>query len=143
MARYLDEEGGVSEDRCMWCDLPATRLCDAALALVSAGIHKPAKGAAYEITSMDAMLSGSYTCDAPLCDKHRKVAGFVCGKVGDTIDYCPHHAALGDSGRPLPLLALDDIAKLRADLHALIRRGKFRLIQADPPIHPPSSHSKI
>lgn len=112
---------------CMWCDQPATRLCDAALALVSAGIHKPANGAAYEVTSLDAMLSGSYKCDAPFCGKHSKIVGFVCGEDPDTIDHCRHHAAHPEA-HPLPILALDDIAYLRTELHAQIRRGQFTVV---------------
>ena len=112
---------------CMWCDQPATRWCDAALAMVSAGVRKPKNRPAYEVTSIDAMLSGSYKCDAPFCAKHGRVVGFVCGEDPDTIDHCHYHAQHHEAVR-VPILMLEDIEVLRTDLHARIRREQFSVV---------------
>lgn len=73
---------------CLFCGKPATRLCDAPIAMVDGGWHKPNGRPPYKVTTMEAMLSTSYTCDAPFCEDHGHVIGFICGDIGDTIDHC-------------------------------------------------------
>lgn len=109
-------------DRCLFCSADATGYCDATIGLVSAGWHKPKGGPPYLMTTMDAMLSVSYTCDAPCCDQHRRIVGFVCGKDADTIDHCA-----GCFGRyePAPLLEPAQIAAIRTQRHTSYRRGRI------------------
>lgn len=112
---------------CLFCDRPSTRLCDAALGMVlDSVVPRNGKVAAYKATSMEAMLSGSYTCDAPMCDQHAKVVGWVCGKDADTIDHCPiHQERHHDRNEPV---TLEQLAALRSELHAQARRARFATI---------------
>lgn len=114
----------MSGERCLFCNAPATRLCDAPIAMVEAGWHKPKGRPPYRITTMEAMLSHSYTCDVPFCGKHGKVIGFICGKDPDTIDHCAGCVAAGrDGGRGL--LSPGAIDALRKQWHADYRRMRL------------------
>lgn len=105
---------------CFFCGEPSTLLCDFALALVIGGEVN-----GQPVTTMEAMLSGSYTCDAPMCRACGKMVGHVCaGKHSDTIDRCPLHASLpAEIAQPM---TLDQIAKVRRALHATFRRQRVR-----------------
>lgn len=64
---------------CGWCTTPSTRLCDA-----------PVEGP-----------KGLTTCDAAMCDEHRRWMGHVTRRVHgrrrcQDIDFCPEHAAIND-----------------------------------------------
>lgn len=107
---------------CMFCDQPATRWCDAPLALVKGG-ESTYKGITRPVSTMEAMLSGSYTCDAPFCAAHGNKVGHICGAEPDTIDHCHIHAG---APKRNGVLTLDEIAKLRRELHAPWHRRKLR-----------------
>lgn len=108
----------------MFCDRPATRLCDKSIGLIYLGeTERLSKGVEYRVTSMEAMLSHSHTCDASMCERHQVVVGFICGKEGDTIDYC-----IGchlDPAHPGGLMTPDEIDAERRRLHALYRRTRM------------------
>ncbi len=110
----------------MYCNEPATRLCDAVIALVDGGWVKPRGATPYKVTTMEAMLSTSYTCEAPFCATHGKVVGFICGKDGDTIDYCAGCIA-AERGRFERILTPGAIAALRRQRHAEYRRQRILL----------------
>jgi hypothetical protein len=67
-------------DTCLWCDRLATVYCDAVIGCIRPDI----------IDSIDNVTM--LTCDAPMCNKHRRKVGHVCGEDPDTIDRCPAHA---------------------------------------------------
>jgi len=122
----------VSE-RCLFCDKPATRYCDEAIAKVDGGWHKPKGRPPYRVTTMEAMTSGSYTCDAPCCSEHARVVGFICcrpSKHSDTIDHCA--GCQTRERKPLALLSLEAIAALRTQMHARYRRSRISTVEIDP-----------
>ena len=94
------------------------------IALVEAGLHKPKGRPAYRITTMEAMLAHSYTCDAPFCSKHGHVVGFICGKDSDTIDHCAGCVAAKRAGAR-GLLPPGAIAAIRKQWHAEYRRMRL------------------
>jgi hypothetical protein len=120
-------------EKCLFCEAPAIGLCDNALALVWTGQTEKVKGRPpHAVTSMEAMLSTSYTCDAPFCDQHGKLVGFVCaGKNSDTIDHCCGCVAAEQHRREL--MTADQISKLRSNIHAKWRRNQFKPVTKDPP----------
>ena len=110
--------------QCMFCDEPASRFCDFAIALVDSGEVVKTKGRApYRVTSMEAMLSVSYTCDAPMCGECGEVAGFISGKESDTIDHCKGCADREDGIKGLMTPA--QIAATRRQWHAQYRRSRI------------------
>lgn len=113
--------------RCLFCAAPATHFCDRAIALVDIGeTEKPKGKPPYRITSMKAMLSTSYTCDAPVCDRHRHVVGFICGKQGDTIDYC--EGCYGVDHGLVSLMSSGAIDSVRKQMHARYRRALIEVV---------------
>lgn len=113
--------------RCLFCDSPATHFCDRVIALPYIGETEKLKGRpAYRITSMKAMLSIAHTCDAPMCERHRHIVGFICGKDGDTIDYCAG-CAVGDHGIA-PLLTPEAIEAVRQQIHTGYRRVRIGVV---------------
>ncbi len=114
----------MGDERCLFCNEPATRLCDQAIGLVWTGERQKAKGRApHRVTSMEAMLSHDYTCSAPCCDKHAHVAGFICGKDSDTIDHCA--GCFGLDLHPVGLLTPAEIDVRRRMMHAAYRRSRI------------------
>lgn len=107
------------DDFCFFCGEPATLFCDYALALVIGG-----ECGGHPVTTMEAMLSGPYTCDAPMCRSCAKMVGHVCGADHDTIDHCPLHAGVATGSGEL--MTLEQIAKTRRALHARFRRQRVR-----------------
>ncbi|HZF98302.1 MAG TPA: hypothetical protein VEY92_08680 [Pseudoxanthomonas sp.] len=108
----------------MFCDQAATRLCDNALAMVDAGeVCKQPGAPPHRVTSMEAMLSHSYTCDAPFCDAHGHVVGFVCGVDSDTIDNCM--GCYGKSNDGMSLMTPGAIDAMRRQMHAGYRRQRI------------------
>lgn len=75
---------------------------------------------------MKAMLSTSYTCDAPVCDRHRHVVGFICGKQGDTIDYC--EGCYGVDHGLVSLMSSGAIDSVRKQMHARYRRALIEVV---------------
>lgn len=117
-------------DRCLFCDAPATHLCDAVIALPDGGWHKQRGKPPYRVTTMEAMLSESHTCDAPFCAKHGKTVGHISGKDCDTIDHCAGCAAR-NRGTGNLLLSHEAIAALRRQWHQEYRRGRVALANAE------------
>lgn len=113
-------------ERCLFCNQPATRLCDRVIGMVDAGERVKVRGRpAYSVTSMEAMLSVSYTCDAPICAEHTRVVGHVCGKDHDTIDHC---VGCCGAARANELLTPAAIESRRARMHATYRRGRVKSV---------------
>lgn len=112
--------------KCLFCDSEATVFCDKAIALVSTGELVKRKGQApFAVTSMEAMLSTSYTCDAPVCAKHARPVGHICGH--GTIDHC--HGCIGAVVNPrLPLLTAAQIDTARNCMHARYRRSRIGVV---------------
>ena len=69
---------------CIYCDNKVIAYCDFAIALEPK--HKAKDGKL--LAGVDSKV---FTCDAPLCKKHAVSVGHICGKNGDSIDYCEHH----------------------------------------------------
>ena len=114
-------------ERCLFCDRPATRYCDEVLALVAGGVAFDKRSRPYAISTMEAMMSGSYTCDAPFCDEHGKQAGiFHSREYFETIDYCA--GCLRDPPKRHKPLPLDRIAAIRRERHAKWRRERFAVL---------------
>lgn len=105
----------VSAQICLWCDRPATHLCDAVIVQ-----GRSAKGLQ------------SYTCDAPMCAHHAKQFGFICirgkGRKADSLDRCPWHMDHQEEAvHEMPVAITDeDVATRRREVHALIRRERMR-----------------
>lgn len=116
---------------CLFCNKPATRLCDFPIALVEGGTVKQVGQPAYTVTTMEAMLSGSYTCDAPCCDSHVSQVGHVCGKEPDSIDHCFGHSSENYQPAHSRLLSLEQIAVIRDRQHAVWRRQRVRPVKED------------
>lgn len=114
-------------ERCLFCDKPATRLCDRAIAMVADPDPIKVKGRApYRVATMDAMLSTDYRCSAPCCSDHCRVAGFICGKDGDTIDHCI--GCYGIDRGPVGLANPDEIEARRRYMHAAYRRTRIEAV---------------
>lgn len=107
--------------KCLFCNNDAIAYCDKPLAMVIGGTVKRKGKPPHNVTTMEAMLSCSYTCDAPICSEHGKVVGHVCGKDHDTIDHCVKH--LGPHHRH-PLMTPEQIDGIRRSLHAQWRRER-------------------
>jgi len=56
--------------------------------MVEAEVVKERGKPPFRVTSLEAMCSVSFTCDAPICRDHGKVFGFVSGQEPDFIDFC-------------------------------------------------------
>lgn len=63
---------------CGWCSKPSTRLCDFPVARNVRAMKSFKAGK----TKPKAKMT---TCDAPMCDDHRK-------EIGPNMDLCPNHA---------------------------------------------------
>lgn len=120
---------------CMWCGAPSTRLCDAVIGYEATSCTRTRAG------GVEALLTGLggdvWTCDAPICDAHAKQVGWVCGQTHDSIDRCPHHAALDDPDMAELVMFPDEAVKTRSDLYAAIRRQRMRASVLDPQIQHP------
>ena len=117
---------------CMWCGAPSTRLCDAVIGYEATSCARTRAG------GVEALLTGLggdvWTCDAPICDAHARQVGFVTGKTPDSIDYCPHHAALDRPEMAELVMFHDEAVKTRSDLYAAIRRQRMRESLLNPQI---------
>lgn len=112
-------------DKCMWCDKPAVRYCDAVIGVEPKGALRDKAG---KVTGLLAGLDGmQWTCDAPMCADHAQQVGWISGAEPDSIDHCPHHTKHGEA--PMrDLLMFDGEAEAkRRDVHAEIRRALMRI----------------
>lgn len=114
MARY---------EPCMWCDKPATRYCDAPIGFEAVAAMRDKSG---NVTGLLAGGGKSWTCDAPMCDKHAKMVGIMCGQEADSIDRCPYHAE--HSEKPMRELVIFEAEAdgRRREVHAEIRRALMK-----------------
>lgn len=99
--------------RCLWCDREAVAFCDAALGQTMQDCQ------GRKVWTLEAPF---FTCDAPICDEHRKVTGFLCGADPDTFDRCPCHAN-NDTG--MVDLDADGAKKLRDAVNVAARRSRI------------------
>lgn len=74
--------GQEVQHQCVWCGEPAVAFCDGWIG------GETVEYGGQRVYTLDLP---QFTCDAPLCNEHRFLHGFVCGKDPDTIDYCPVH----------------------------------------------------
>lgn len=112
-------------DKCMWCDQPSTRLCDATIGFAAVDCARNSAGKVQHLLA--GLESERWTCDAPICNQHAKQVGWICGADVDTIDHCPHHAQAEDQGMERLVMFASEAERTRNDLYATIRRTKMRL----------------
>jgi len=107
-------------EKCLWCESPATGLCDAPIGFEAVGAARDKTG---KVTVLLAGSGSSWTCDAPMCDEHRRQIGHVCGKEPDSIDRCPYHYT--NHGQPLRELVIfeSEVAAVRRKVRAEINRS--------------------
>ena len=105
---------------CIYCDNKVIAYCDFAMALEPK--HKAKDGKL--LAGVDSKV---FTCDAPLCKKHTVSVGHICGKNGDSIDYCEHHFY---EQNIYEVLFEDDAEEKRRALHAEIRRSVIKAVNA-------------
>ena len=108
---------------CLWCSDEGTRLCDAALGGMAAAGMK----------GRWVYTGAIFTCDAPMCARHSKIVGHMCGKDGDFIEHCPHCVAHTPTFQPMHE---HEAEALRRQRHAEARRLLIRLA------HQPSDLNK-
>lgn len=118
---------------CLFCDQPATIFCDEPIAMVAGGVVLDKYRRPRKVSTMEAMLSASYTCDAPCCEAHAKRIGNICshgnGCEGiDRCEGCSRDPIGGEGGRGV--LEADEIAKVRRERHAKWRRERIAAIAA-------------
>lgn len=112
-------------EKCMWCDKPATRYCDAVIGMEPRGALRDSKG---NVTGLLGGLDGAqFTCDAPMCSDHARQVGWVCGAEPDSIDHCPHHTEHGEAPMRDLLMFEGEAEVKRRDVHAEIRRSLMRI----------------
>lgn len=111
--------------KCMWCDKPAVRYCDAVIGVEPVAALRDGKG---DVTGLLACLdSKQWTCDAPMCADHAHQIGWLSGPEPDSIDHCPHHAKHEEAlMRDLVMFEHEADAK-RREVHAGIRRALMRI----------------
>lgn len=114
---------GRDVDKCMWCDKPATRYCDAPIGFEAVDAMRDKAG------NVIGLLAGggkSWTCDAPMCDEHGQQVGHICGQEPDSIDKCPHH--LEHPEKPLRNLVMfeREAEGSRREVYANIRRAVIK-----------------
>jgi len=109
----------------VYCDNPATLLCDFRLGRPFGGYAIDRKGK-YAVPKLDA----PYTCDMPMCRVHAELRGKIHIKakapIGgfDTFDFCPEHRG-GDDTKP-DVIAEEEAERLRRVVHALAQRRLMR-----------------
>lgn len=118
-------------DTCLFCDAPATILCDEPIAMVAGGVVLDKFKRPRKISTMEAMLSTSHTCDAPCCPAHAKGVGYICsrGNGCETIDRCAgceRDPLGGEGGRGV--MDADEIARVRRERHAKWRRERIAAV---------------
>jgi hypothetical protein len=118
---HCDGELTWPKPRCLWCDREAVAYCDAAFGQTMKDCHDVPGGR--RVFDLGAPF---FTCDAPMCAEHRKIAGFVCGKDPDTMDHCPVHAA--DEGLPHLDITADQAEGMRRAVHAAARRSRMATV---------------
>lgn len=109
-------------DKCMWCDRPATRYCDAPIGFEAKGAERNTSGTVRQL--LIGSDSRMWTCDAPMCSEHAQQVGFVCGEEPDSIDYCPH---CRENTRRIKEMVMfeDEATAARRRVHAEIRRSRM------------------
>lgn len=114
----------MADDTCLWCGAPATHYCDSLI-----GCERRA--------SDKTLITGEgFTCDAPMCEAHRKQVGHVAMSEGphDTMDVCPAHADVGLHPKSPWSLAVGAKAswRVRAEVRAAAareRRAKMGVVR--------------
>lgn len=122
-------------DKCMWCDKPAIRYCDAAIGFEAVAAVRDKAG---NVTGLLAGGGNSWTCDAPMCDEHSKQVGHVCWQEPDSIDRCPHH--MEHSEKPMRELVMFECEAegTRREVHAEIRRALMKNKRPNAPAQAPA-----
>lgn len=120
----------MTGDRCMWCDEPATVLCDAVIGMAAVTCTRhPRTGAVTLLagTERDGSIR-TWTCDAPMCRRCASAIGRVCfgRKHSDTIDRCPFHVERGEAPLRDLIMFEDEAERRRREVHAEIRRDRIR-----------------
>jgi hypothetical protein len=114
------------QQRCAYCDKPATLLCDFHLGWPIGGEERRRDGSTYVVRA----LALPYTCDLPLCRDHAETRGWVHIKARaplggfDSYDYCSEHRGQDDHGAPL--IEEHEADRLRRAVHALAQRRVIR-----------------
>jgi hypothetical protein len=95
------------QQRCFYCNEPATLLCDFHLGWAIGQFVHDANGSSWRAIDTS---KPPYTCDLPMCRAHAENRGSmhvrfsqsVNGRRGmfDTIDHCLEHAGQSDVGAP-------------------------------------------
>ena len=114
---------------CLWCDMPATRYCDAVIGFGVVGVTRQPDGSLLPLAGPDRITGDipHWTCDAPMCATHAKQVGLVCGANADSIDRCPWHAEYGDGKiRDRLVVDADEAASWRRQIWADVRRTRIK-----------------
>jgi len=115
-------------EKCMWCDKPAVRYCDAVIGVEPKAALRDKSG---NVTGLLAGLDGmQWTCDAPMCADHAQQVGWISGAEHDSIDRCPHHTKHGEAPMRDLLMFESEAEAKRRDVHAEIRRALIRIESA-------------
>ena len=113
---------------CMWCDAPAVRFCDAVIGFEATGAFRDSN---FKVTGLATGPRGSgldlkhWTCDAPMCARHTKQVGHICGKPCDSIDRCPYHVEHKEHGMDRLVMFEQEAEARRREVYASIRRSRL------------------
>jgi hypothetical protein len=113
------------QQRCFYCDSPATLLCDFHLGFPFGGYVIGPKGK-YAVTTIEKPI---YTCDIPLCREHAEYRGWLHINAGrnsrfDSYDYCPEHRGMTDTDAPV--MEESEAERLRRVVQAHAQRRIMR-----------------
>lgn len=119
------------QQRCCYCNEPATLLCDFKIGWAIGELVRDRRGPAWNAIDTS---KPPYTCDLPVCSEHAKRVGSfharmsksVNGRRGffETIDHCIEHAGQGDAGAPV--IPESEAERLRRAVHAIAQRRAMR-----------------
>jgi hypothetical protein len=119
------------QQRCVYCNEPATLLCDFILGWGIGELVRDRRGPAWNAIDT---TRPPHTCDMPMCLAHAEHRGTMHvrmsrsknGRRGffDTFDHCLEHAGQSDTGAPV--IPDDEAERLRRAVHALAQRRAMR-----------------
>lgn len=120
----------MSDERCVFCQQPATLLCDFILGFKFGGYSGCDGAVAYKVGRLSEYVPGKglpcvdsddpemFTCDAPMCESCSKCSGhvFFDGDATHTfiesIDHCPMHHSVRLNPRPITAEAAERMREM-------------------------------
>jgi hypothetical protein len=120
----------MSQDKCFYCDAPATRYCDFTLGGPIGGYERVGHVRENRFYACFDIEQLPYRCDIAMCEQHATQVGNIFMKGGnDTVDHCPEHVGKDDFQRtPCTEAEADEMRRfVRATAkRRLIREGNFK-----------------